>query len=73
VLSLPKGTNLAPVPPKERISTGAYRFLTHPMYVGNVLFVSGLGGMAAGLWNALAIGFSVEMLMRHWVSLENGQ
>ena len=72
-LSLPQGTDMAPVPPKVRISTGVYRFLKHPMYIGNVMFVSGLAGMAAGIWNALAIGFTAEMLLRHWISLEGGK
>ncbi len=70
-LSLPKGTNMAPIPPKVRIKTGAYRFMKHPMYVGNVLFVSGMAGMAAGFWNAFAVGTVTEMLMRSWVILEN--
>lgn len=72
-LALPKGTNMAPVPPKVRIKSGPYRFLKHPMYVGNVLFVSGLAGMGAGIWNAFAVGFTAEMLMRHWASLEDGK
>ena len=68
--SLPKGTDMMPVPPKVRVKDGPYRWLKHPMYVGNTLFVAGLAGLAAGFWNALAIGSVCEMLMRYWAGLE---
>ena len=71
--SLPKGTSMAPIPPKVRVDTGAYRFMKHPMYIGNVLFVSGMGGMAAGFWGACAVGTITEMLMRSWAMAEDGQ
>jgi hypothetical protein len=43
------------------------------MYVGNVIFVAGLGGLAAGIWNALAFAIMAEMLMQYWIGLEEGR
>jgi protein-S-isoprenylcysteine O-methyltransferase Ste14 len=71
--SLPKGTNIMPVPIVQATTKGPYRWLQHPMYIGNIAFVSGLGGLAAGIWNALAIGISVGMLMEYWIGLEKGK
>ncbi len=73
-LALPEGTDMMPVPPVKRVSAGPYRFLKHPMYVGNVAFVAGLaglnGGGAGGLFAALAVGFLAKMLMQYWAGLE---
>ena len=68
--ALPEGTDMRPIQPLYRIKTGPYRFLKHPMYVGNVAIVAGLAGLAAGAWNALAVGSVAKMLMQHWASLE---
>ena len=69
-ISLPKGTDLMPKPAVILTKKGPYRFVQHPMYIGNVAFVAGLGGLAAGIWNALALGVLADMLMRFWAGLE---
>lgn len=69
-LSLPKGTNLMPVPPKTITKKGPYRFVQHPMYIGNVAVLSGFAGLGGGIWNALAVGFLAKMVMQHWAGLE---
>ena len=71
--SLPAGTDMMPRPPKKRVKTGPYRLMKHPMYTGNVAIVAGLGGLAGGWLNALAVGSLAEMLMQHWIGLEEGR
>ena len=78
-LTLPENASMMPVPARGRhliTRKGPYRFLKHPMYVGNVMFVSGLaglnGGRYGGIFAALAVGFTAEMLMRFWAGLERG-
>jgi protein-S-isoprenylcysteine O-methyltransferase Ste14 len=68
--SLPAGTSLWPVPIVARTDAGPYRYLRHPMYVGNLLLIVGLAGLAAGIWNALAVGTVAELLMREWAARE---
>lgn len=77
-VALPKGTDMMPIPPRGKLTkAGPYRWrwLKHPMYVGNVAFVAGLAGMtggrAGGLWAALAVGFLAKMLMQYWAGLES--
>lgn len=65
-VSLPEGTVLFPLPIKAISTAGPYRFLRHPMYVGNVLAIAGFAGLAAGVWNALAVGGLAELVMREW-------
>jgi len=43
------------------------------MYVGNVLIFIGLGGLAAGPWNALAIGSLGHMLCSLMAGMEKGK
>lgn len=65
---LPKGTSLRPVPIVTRTHRGPYRWMKHPMYAGNTIQMVGLGGLAAGPWNALALGGlmqTVNLLMIH--------
>ena len=71
-VALPRSTYMAPIPPIVKINTGPYRWMKHPMYVGNVAFVAGLGGLGSGIWGALAIGFTAEMIMRDWIHREKG-
>jgi protein-S-isoprenylcysteine O-methyltransferase Ste14 len=71
-VSLPIGTSLFPRPIVQRTTEGPYRWLAHPMYVGNVAIVAGMAGMAAGFWNALAIATLAEMVMREWAGRETG-
>jgi protein-S-isoprenylcysteine O-methyltransferase Ste14 len=68
--ALPPGTDLRPVPIVTRTTRGPYRWLAHPMYVGNGLIIIGCAGLAAGLWNAAACGCLAELLMREWALRE---
>lgn len=70
IRSLPPGTDLAPVPIQTRTTTGPYRWLAHPMYVGNGLFIVGAAGLAAGIWNSLAAACVAELVMREWAQRE---
>ena len=78
LLSLPEGTDVMPVPVVERnrVTDGAYQWpwMKHPMYVGNVMFVSGLAGLNGGRWGgvfgALSVAFLAGMLMQYWAGLE---
>ena len=70
--SLPEGTSLAPVPVERETEEGPYGLMKHPMYLGNALFIAGLGGYAAGTANALALGAVTDLVQRHWIQLENG-
>lgn len=73
-LTLPGAIRMQPGRvPAVRLTHGAFRWLRHPMYVGNVLFVVGLAGLAAGFWNALAVGTVAELLMREWAGREDGK
>lgn len=60
-------------PPSEIITTGPYRWLKHPMYWSNGLIVSGMAGLAAGFWNALAAAAIMELLMRDWAKREENR
>jgi protein-S-isoprenylcysteine O-methyltransferase Ste14 len=70
--SLPPGTTMQPVPWVERTTRGPYRYLKHPMYVGNWLYIVGFAGYAGGFWNALAVGTVAELLLRDWAGREEG-
>lgn len=72
VRALPAGTDLRPVPIVTRTTRGPYRWLQHPMYVGNGLIVVGCAGLAAGVWNAITAGLLAELLMREWALRETG-
>lgn len=65
-MSLPPGTSLKPQPPKQRTSRGPYRWMRHPMYLGNILVVAGLFGVAGGIWHAIAGWVLTDLVMRDW-------
>jgi len=72
--SLPAGTSMAAVPlrgPRSRL--GPYRFCKHPMYWGNCIFFAGLGGIAGGFWNALALCWLAYMVCSEWALRERLQ
>ena len=54
----------------RRTRLGPYRWMDHPMYVGEWLAVVGMAGMAAGVWNAMAVGLVAELLLREWAMRE---
>lgn len=49
---------------------GPYRVMRHPIYVGELLIVAGLAGLAAGWWNVLAVGLVADLLLADWVKRE---
>ena len=61
---------MMPVPIGYRTRKGPYRWLAHPMYMGELAFMTGLGGMAAGFWNAFAMFTITELLISYWIGLE---
>lgn len=70
--SLPPNTVDFPVPIKEYSTLGPYRWMPHPMYWGTILLFAGMGGLAAGGWNAIALGGIVELVTREWAWREEG-
>lgn len=76
-ISLPSSVDRAPVPIKTQTFNGPYKFsdsklwpLRHPMYSGNVAFVTGLAGLGGGFFTAFAAFTLAELLMRDWASRE---
>lgn len=69
--SLPLGVVDFPVPIKVATTRGPYRYCNHPMYVGNVVMITGLGGLGGGVWNALALFTLSELVMREWAWRES--
>lgn len=69
-LSLPRGTNMAPVPPVTKVRTGPYRFMNHPIYTANVCVVAGLAGIGGGVWVALSVGILAKLLFQQWIWME---
>lgn len=61
-----------PLDPRKRTARGPYRVLRHPMYVGQWLTLVGVGGLAAGFWNALAFGLLASLLFMDWAWRETG-
>lgn len=55
-----------------RTRRGPYRWMDHPMYIGEWLAAVGMAGLAAGIWNALAAGLVAELLLREWIIREEG-
>lgn len=53
------------------ITAGPYKYLKHPMYVGNWLAIAGCAGLAAGWWNVLAVGECTFLLLYEWILREN--
>ena len=43
---------------KKLVTTGLYRYFSHPMYVGNELFFLGLGTVTGSIWG-VAVAFLV--------------
>ena len=72
-LTLPQSISRMPKPISERITTGPYRFMKHPMYLGNTLVLTGLGGLAGGIFNAIAFFMLSETVMREWAGREEGR
>lgn len=49
---------------------GPYRWMHHPIYVGEALVIEGLAGLAAGWRNVLAVGLLANLLFADWVKRE---
>ena len=70
-MHLPPGTPMLPQPPLGPLSkSGPYRFVRHPMYWGNCIFIAGLGGIAGGFWNAFALAMLAYMVCYEWALRE---
>ena len=54
------------------VSTGPYRYVRHPMYVGVILFVSSIPLMLGSLW-ALVPGVLIVALFFVRTALEDGE
>lgn len=61
-----------PVPVIRRLREGPYRWFRHPMYVGTITALTGMGGLGGGFWTALALFTLSEMVMREWAWRETG-
>ena len=48
------------------VTSGPYRWMRHPMYLGNIAIITGLGGLGGGIWNALALMTLAELVHREW-------
>jgi len=60
-----------PLPPGTlRLTTGPYRWMRHPMYLGQWCLIVGCAGLAAGAWNAAALGVVADLLFRDWILRE---
>jgi protein-S-isoprenylcysteine O-methyltransferase Ste14 len=44
--------------------------MKHPMYLGEWMAAVGMAGLAAGFWNAAAVGLVAELLLREWAIRE---
>ncbi len=70
----PRGavTGPAPLPPGvPRITTGPYRFLKHPMYVGQWLTIVGGVGLGGG-WAVISVGLLAGLMFVEWAWREGG-
>lgn len=69
----PAGMNASPDDPMygPKVTTGPYALFNHPMYVGEWMAITGLAGMAGGLYNFFAIGLVTELLLRDWARRES--
>lgn len=69
--SLPRGTIDFPTPIRQRTERGPYRWVGHPMYIGTIMMLTGMGGLGGGFWNALAFLILSELMMREWAWRED--
>lgn len=53
-----------------RTRRGPYRWMAHPIYVGELTAICGLAGLAAGWWNVLAVGLVADLLLTDWIKRE---
>lgn len=64
----PKGAMLLPGPRSrgtKLITAGPYRWLKHPMYIGEWLMITGFAGVDS-VWTAIAVGLLAELMLREW-------
>lgn len=61
------------IPPEDRgiVERGPYRFVRHPMYLGEILSLLGLCLAAENTWNWLALLLFVRLLMLRIAAEEN--
>lgn len=53
-----------------RTRRGPYRWMRHPIYMGEFTAACGLAGLAAGWWNVLAVGLVADLLLADWIKRE---
>jgi protein-S-isoprenylcysteine O-methyltransferase Ste14 len=71
--SNPEGGKIGPAPmPLTPVKTGPYRFVRHPMYVGQSLAMVFFMWYAAGFWAAFSIGLLAEIIFREYIWREEG-
>lgn len=69
--ALPKGIPMTAGPLLwPRVTTGIYRYLRHPMYLGNTLLVTGVGGLGGGAVVALAFLLFCLTVFGEWAARE---
>ena len=69
----PEGGRVGPAPtPSKPITTGPYRLMRHPMYVGQFLAIAFFMWYSAGFWAAFAVALFAEIMFREFMWREAG-
>lgn len=57
--------------PRPRVTHGPYRYMKHPIYIGEWLMIAGTAGLAAGWWCAVSLSLLASLLFRDWTDREH--